>query len=405
MPFREKQYVDEDVWEMALDRVRFTYDFFDHVAVMFSGGKDSTATLEVTLAVAEERGELPLRVIFFDEEAIPYQTEDYMRRRFQDPRIAGEWLCLPVKHRNACSFDSPFWYPWAPEDEELWVRPLPPEAITEWPGYPTDPKLRLSIPDTNGLLFPPKLGRCAMLMGIRAAESVVRHRAVAKDVDKRIRSYVLGETGDTTLGNLSKVYPVYDWVTADVWTAPAKFGWDYNEAYDAMEMAGVSHHDQRCAPPYGEQPIRGLWTFKQCFPEVWDRMAYRVPGAATAARYGNTEIYGLNNEHLEPSEGQTWEDFIVEQCLKHNDLERAYVANRVRGIVRNHYKRTAEPIVVHTAHPDSGVSWRKVLNIAVRGDFKARTNMVPVVGGIEKWEAAKAKYDDERRRLEAGGAW
>ena len=76
-------------------------------------------------------------------------------------------------------------------------------------------------------------------------------------------------------------------------TAPAQFGWDHNAAYDVMEYAGISHNDQRCAPPYGEEPMRGLWTFAVCFPEIWDKMSRRVPGAATAARYSTTELYAF----------------------------------------------------------------------------------------------------------------
>ena len=68
----KKSPVDENVWELAVQRARQLYEQFDHVAVSFSGGKDSTATLHAMLAAAHEKPEerLPLRVIFWDEECI-----------------------------------------------------------------------------------------------------------------------------------------------------------------------------------------------------------------------------------------------------------------------------------------------------------------------------------------------
>jgi predicted phosphoadenosine phosphosulfate sulfurtransferase len=44
--------VDADVYTLALERSAYTFEHFDHVAVSFSGGKDSTAVLNVALEVA-----------------------------------------------------------------------------------------------------------------------------------------------------------------------------------------------------------------------------------------------------------------------------------------------------------------------------------------------------------------
>ena len=54
MKILKKQTIDRSVYELALERVRRTYELFDHVAVSFSGGKDSTVCLHVTLEVAKE---------------------------------------------------------------------------------------------------------------------------------------------------------------------------------------------------------------------------------------------------------------------------------------------------------------------------------------------------------------
>ena len=107
----KKKDIEKDVYTLAIERINRTYDIFDNVVVMFSGGKDSTVCLNLALQVAKERNKLPLHVYFFDEEAIPYETIDYVTRVADLPEIKMNWLCLPVKHRNGCSRNHPYWYP------------------------------------------------------------------------------------------------------------------------------------------------------------------------------------------------------------------------------------------------------------------------------------------------------
>lgn len=350
-------------------------DTFDHVFVMFSGGKDSTATLNVALEVAHSTPRfarhLPMRAIFYDEEAIPYETEEYVRRVGQRDDVALEWYCLPVKHRNACARKSPWWWPWAPEAEPLWCRPLPPEAITTLPGFAINPPdARLAIPSVSGLLAPPSRGNAAMLMGIRAQESLTRHRAVT---GKKVDNYINAIHSDyaTHCGNLFKAYPVYDWTTEDIWTAPALYGWDYNRAYDRLEMAGVSAGIQRCSPAFGEEPLQKLHTYAACFPEVWAKMVDRVPGVGAAARYALTELYSYRDRPIKP-DGMTWPDFLAHYLNKFRPGDAASVGTRLHKEIRTHYRKTTQPIAAKAAHPLTGVSWDYLLTIAMRGDFKGR---------------------------------
>lgn len=394
-----KEHVDQDVWTAALDRVRHTYDVFDHVAVAFSGGKDSTCVLHATLEVAEELGRLPLRVIFWDEEAIPYETIEYVQRVADRDDVNLEWLALPVKHRNACSNASPFWYPWAPEDEELWCRPMPEQAITELPGFPIEPiTARWSIPEMNGLVFGPEHGRSAMVMGIRAAESITRHQAVSRRTNENYMIRLTRNDTPTLRSPVSKVYPCYDWHTTDVWTAPAHFGWDYNRSYDRMEMVGISHSAQRVAPPYGEEPMQKLWVFKTAFPDLWDRMCERVPGAATAARYADTELYSFGEVPPKPAD-QTWEQHLHHLVSLYDDEARGQAVHEVQRWIRQHYTKTDEPILPFSPHPETGISWEGLALIAARGNFKGRHQMNPG-RNEEKQARMRAAYDDERARIE-----
>ena len=74
-----RKVVDENVYDLAIERLTYAYEIFDSIHVSFSGGKDSTVCLNLAYEVAKKLGRLPLHVHFFDEEAIPFETERYVR--------------------------------------------------------------------------------------------------------------------------------------------------------------------------------------------------------------------------------------------------------------------------------------------------------------------------------------
>jgi len=270
---------------------------------------------------------------------------------------------------------------------------MPPEAIT-WdkvPGWPEEPELRPSNPDAVGLLFPPeRYGRVAMVMGIRADESITRYRAVAR---RERDNYIIPWDQGTAQGNLSKVYPVYDWSTADVWTAPHLKGWDYNTTYDLMEWAGVSHHDQRVAPPFGTEQLRGLWQFKECFPEVWEKLCTRVAGAATAARYAETPLYSFGSRPDKPDD-MSWEEYLRYWLEKWPQPERGQIATQVRKHIQWHYSKTTEPIM-EVPHPVTGLSWDFLVTVVSRGDFLNR-KVPPATSDERVRQARRVQYDAAR---------
>lgn len=403
----DRAEADGDVWELAVARARQMYEMFDHVAVSFSGGKDSTATLHAVLEAAHEKPEerLPVRVIFFDEEAIPFETEEYVRRVAQRDDVALEWYCIPIKCGNACSRDDPYWYPWAPESRDKWCRPMPPEAITTLPGYPSDkPSKRLAHYEVNGYLFDPGVhGNAVVALGIRAAESLNRLRAVSR---REKDNWLIQHREGYIRGVLWKGYPIYDWQDDDVWTAPAHLGWDYNRAYDVLEMYGVPVSQQRCGPPYGNEPMQGLHQFKECFPRLWDGMVDRVPGAAAAARYARTELYGYGSLPEKP-EGLTWPQYIARLLEMHEPVTRKEIAERIRTDMSFHYRRTSDVIGEKAVHPLTGLRWTFIQQIATRGDRMHRKDhtFFRIPEGTPEYDKAYAKYTDEIARIKAEGRY
>ena len=357
-----KQAVEQDVWELALERMRTTYEMSDEVIVSFSGGKDSTVCLHAALEVAKELNRLPLKVVFYDEEAIPPETIDYVARVAARPDVDFHWYCLPVKHRNACSRKHPYWHPWAPEDEAKWCRPLPPTAITTVPGFN-----RGTIPESNWMLCDPRKVT-GMILGMAARESLRRYMAVTH------RSYNNFISYDSKSSQVLMSKPIYDWSGEDVWTAPKRFGWDFNHSYDTMTKAGVSRYHQRVCPPYGEEPVQRLWTYAQCWPELWEKMCARVPGAATAARYSRSPLYGCQG--LEGWDSLKDPQEMIQSAINKwpEDL-RPKIASRIEREIRNHYSKTDDTISLEdipNENFDTGVTWKYLYMLAIRGDFKGR---------------------------------
>jgi predicted phosphoadenosine phosphosulfate sulfurtransferase len=363
---RKKEYKEIDVYEEALNRIRYIYDRFDKVVVSFSGGKDSTAVLNTALIVAKERNRLPLDVVFFDEEAIHPPTIDYVKRVRENKDIRMHWYCLEFKHRNACSNEEPFWYTWDKEKKDLWVMEMPEFAITEHPKFIKG----MSFQEFSPYLFNRTDGSVAMLTGIRTQESLRRYQVIAKKKNDAFMNST-SESGQ----NQYRCFPIYDWSSEDVWLAVKKFGWDYNTTYDIFNQTKLNNDflHQRVCPPYGEEPLRGLWVYAECFPEMWHKMISRVQGVSTAWRYGNTELY--SNASKKP-DNKTYKEYLNIILDSYDYDSQQDVKKTVNGYIRRHQSLTKQKIHEVDCHPLSGVSWEWLCKVTIRGDFKGRQSNI-----------------------------
>lgn len=358
---RKKKQLDISVLDAALERIQYLYKRFDNVVVSFSGGKDSTAVLNLCLEVARENNRLPVHAIFVDEEAIHPTTVEYVERIRQNPDVKLDWYCLPVKHRNACSNEQPFWYCWNPQERALWVRPLPANVLTQHPEF----KFGDTFQDWMPKIFPNEMGTVCVLTGIRTQESLRRYRVIAA---KKNDAFI---TARAEYKNTYRAFPIYDWSSEDVWKLVEQWDLDYNRTYDIFNKTELHGKllAQRVCPPYGEEPLRGLWVYAECFPELWHKMVNRVKGVNTAWRYANTELYS----NWAKPENCTWKQYMNMILETYTELEyRQMVRENINATIAEHYNKTTTPIKNDVAHPLTGCSWKFLCKLAIKGDFKQR---------------------------------
>lgn len=352
---------NKNVYQLGLERTLYLFEQADRVAVAFSGGKDSTAVLHLAMKTAQLLGRPSIDVIFFDEEAIHPPTIEYVHRVAKSEGINMKWFCLPFVHRNACSNKEPFWTCWDPAKKPVWIREMPDFAISEHPRFVKG----MSFQEFMLAVYTPADGNSIVLQGLRAQESLRRMRVFLR---KKNDCFVSG----TDLPWLKFGYPIYDWKAEDVWRVVEREKLDYNRTYDIFDKTTQHgrYNTQRVCQPFGEEPLRQLHFYAECFPETWHRLQERVHGAATAYRYANTALYGNASEN--PPEGMTWHDYS-KVCMSFWPIEQhGHFENVIRQCHDRHTAKTAEPMPDDDFHPVSGFSWKFICQLILRGDFKGR---------------------------------
>lgn len=356
---RKKDYQASNVLEAAMDRMRYLYDSFDNVEIGFSGGKDSTVVLNIAIKVAREKNKLPVIANFYDEEAIHPTTIEYVERVSKHPDVKLNWFCLEFKHRNASSNEEPYWYTWDKDKKHLWVRNMPENCIKEHPKFVKG----LSFQQFTSYRADKSKGTTVDVTGVRTQESLRRFQAVAQKVnDNYISRY----------GHFSIAHPIYDWSSQDVWKLVHEWDIDYNKTYDIFNKTELSNKflTQRVCPPFGEEPLRGLWIYAECFPELWHKMLNRVEGVATAWRYANTELYGVGG--IQKPDDLTWKEYLSYIVDTYSGKEKKFVIENINRYITLHKERAKDSIADIDANPLTGISYRWLCKIAHKGDFKGR---------------------------------
>lgn len=369
-----KKYLAVDVLLAAQERIRYIFDNFEKIIVSYSGGKDSTVMLHLTMEEAIKRNR-KVAVMFIDLEGQYDYTIDHIKECFElyKNNIEPYWICLPIHLRNAVSMYETHWLCWDKEKQAAWVKEPPDIAITDEKYFPFFHK-GMEFEEFD-VLFGEWYAQgqpCAVLVGIRADESLNRFRTIAS----KTKGMFNGKQWTTEIKpNLYNAYPIYDWKTRDDWIYQQKNpDKPYNHLYDIMWQAGLHIHQMRICQPYGDDQRRGLWLFHIIEPETWARIVARVNGANSGALYINDtgNINGYRRISKPPN--HTWKSFAMLLLNSLPPKTKEHYENKIY-IFEKWWRKRGYPDGI----PDEAdysleaarkvPSWRRVCKCLLRNDY------------------------------------
>lgn len=263
-------FLKQNVFDAGLARIRRLYDEFPEVLCNFSGGKDSTVVFHLCLQVAREKGRLPLKVLWIDQEAEWQCVVDFTRSIMNRPDVEPYWFQGPFRLFNATTTtEDPWLHCWKPGVD--WIRSKEPNSIHEnRTGCDRFKKLFAAF---SKAYFGHT--RLAHVGGVRCEESPARMNGLTAYAT--YKDITWGNAFGKAIGHYT-FYPLYDWHYEDVWKAIHDNGWGYCKLYDWMYQYGISVRKMRVSSVHHETSIDTLRFLQEMEPATWDRITERVRG-------------------------------------------------------------------------------------------------------------------------------
>lgn len=301
-----------NVYEATIKRLEQIFQEFDNISVSFSGGKDSGLLLNLCIDYIRKNNlNRKISVLHLDYEAQYQMTTEYVDDVMSSNSDILEVyrVCVPFKVTTCTSMHQSFWRPWEDDKKDIWVRDLPQNAFTKekfdfysdkmW-DYDFQQRFSLWLHEKNNAK------KTAILVGIRTQESLHRWRAIHSE--RNYKNYNGINWTKEVYENVYNAYPIYDWLTEDVWVANAKFGYSYNKLYDLFYQAGLNIDQMRVASPFLSEGQETLTLYRVIEPHTWGKLVSRVNGVNFTGIYGGTTAMGWKSITL--PQGHTWESYM-----------------------------------------------------------------------------------------------
>jgi len=360
-----RKKLGENVLDQAVERMRVLYEEGHRIVVSFSGGKDSTACLEVCVMAASMANRLPVDVVVRDEEIMYPGTYEFIERVANRPDINMKWLVANQPIINIYGArKQPYWWvfdPLLPEDK--WLR-TPPKFAERIDQMNIE---HMTIPERFPVEDGKELFAC---IGLRTDES--RHRLYG----------LFGSGGYLTKPNkmgVRNARPIYDWRYSDVWKLIKEFDLDYNKAYDTMLRMGIKSSQMRIGPPtMNAHGIDSLRRASYAWPRWFDELCERCPGVRQGIQYGKLALTPQRRY------GETWEECFHRTCIDEAPQWIAERATRVKEMyLKRHTNHASTPLPEVTpcfSCTGNIASWKKMAEAMFTGDpFSMKATSLPLV--------------------------
>lgn len=347
-----------DVLTAARERIINVFKNGVPVYMSFSGGKDSIVLGDIVYNLIIEGKIDPslLTVRFIDEECMYDSCIEIVKKWRQKFMLAGvkfDWFCLEVLHFNCLNqlADEETYVIWDRYKKDVWVRPMPPFAITSHPLF--EPRKE------TYQKFLTKVGMDGLtLVGLRMAESMQRRQVVAKAM----------AGNKDHLPSTGNIYPLYDWKDDDVWFYILKNNIEIPDVYQNMYQAGVSRRNLRISQFFAIDTVRSLYKMAEFYPDLMERLTRREPNAYMVALYFDTEMFGRKTKKrkdIEQAEEQKDYKKLTLEIFK--DPTIVLSSKNFRRIV-NTYKT----LYLRYGHSFTDEYWKMFYEKLITGDAKLR---------------------------------
>lgn len=327
-------YLKENVFEAALDRIRYLFSEFPSVYANMSGGKDSTVILHLCLMVARETGRLPLRVLFVDQEAEYAETIRYMRSVADMPEVEMHWLQCPLRISNTTSNSDPWLWCW--KEGDRWMREKEPDSVHE--NRFGTLKFYRAFESYLKMMHPE--GQACNIAGVRCEESPAR--AMGLTNLPTYKHVTWGNSRNKEWG-IYTFHPIYDWGHTDVWKAIHDNKWPYSRIYDWQFQHGIPVQKMRVSSLHHETAVHCLTYLQEMEPDTWAALVARLEGINTLnhlslASYLPSEL---------PSAFRSWaeyRDYLLEHIVPDPEMRERFERNFRRYERSFEGCRTMEPL-------------------------------------------------------------
>lgn len=346
-PKKTVRYLKINVLEAALERIEHVVQSFDTIYVSYSGGKDSLVTLHLVKMVYDKLGITnPIKVIFRDEELIPDDVIEFVKKYRELPWIDMRWYAVQMASHKFVLGQTIDYVQWDENREH--VRERPDFAITV-PGRVFDQYTMDSFCTQDGK------GKIAILTGIRADESITRFNSCVNKVNE---NYINGSPAGK---HIKLVKPIYDWSERDVFRFMYDEGISYCPIYDKQVW---NREGLRVATPVHAENAKKFDKLRTIAPTLYRQIASIMPEMLLQERYWHElDRYGIIYKYPHSWDG-------IAQYVRENmpdAHQRALAAKRILEckIIRQNKLKAGEG-----AHNFGGYPLLYVFKCIVNGQYK-----------------------------------
>lgn len=345
----------------AMDRVVRVFDTGLPVYLSISGGKDSICLTSVIYNLILEGKINPkkLTVLFIDEEAM---FEDVIqivfdwRIKLMKKGVTFHYFCVESKHHNclnALENDLSF-ITWDRYKKDVWVRQMPEFAITSHP-------LLKDRVDSYQDFLTRVVKNGISLVGLRAAESVQRKKALASTITSDFKNKKMGRK---MLNNY--IYPIYDWQDSDVWKYIDEQNLDFPKTYLNLYQIGLGKRDMRISQFFSIDTAKVLARLGEYDPTLMKRVEAREENAYIVSLYWDSPIFRRGDGKAKSNNRE-----FVAKAYKKETLE----LMRSKNLTDSQMK-TAESLRKYIVTPKGAMMsekhWKLVYETIIAGDPKGR---------------------------------